>query len=123
MSIRKRTWETKDGPKEAWVVDYKDQAGKRRLKTFDRQKDAKAWWEGQASYEIKQGTHTPESASITVAEAAQNWLRKANLEGREASPNVRLQIRKQTSTDGPKSPSTSPKLDTLCCPAGFDADR
>ena len=23
MSIRKRTWKTKDGPKTAWVVDYK----------------------------------------------------------------------------------------------------
>jgi hypothetical protein len=33
MSIRKRTWKTAKGDaKEAWVVDYVDQAGKRRLK-------------------------------------------------------------------------------------------
>ena len=85
MSIRKRTWETKDGEHIAWVVDYKDQKGLRRLKTFARQKDAKAWWEGQAAYEIKQGTHTAESASITVAEAAENWIKRAELEGRERS--------------------------------------
>ena len=85
MSIRKRTWETKGGPKTAWVVDYKDQGGIRRLKSFARQKEAKAWWEGQTAYEIKQGTHTPESASITVAEAAANWIRRAELEGRERS--------------------------------------
>jgi hypothetical protein len=85
MSIRKRTWETTDGPKTAWVVDYKDQSGTRRLKTFEHQKDAKAWWEGHAAHEIKQGTHTPESASITVAEAGTNWIKRAELEGREAS--------------------------------------
>jgi integrase len=85
MSIRKRTWETTDGPKTAWIVDYKDQSGTRRLKTFARQKDARAWWEGHAAHEIKQGTHTPESASITVAEAGANWIKRAELEGREAS--------------------------------------
>jgi len=85
MSIRKRTWETTDGPKTAWVVDYKDQARKRRLKTFDRQKDARAWWEGHAAHEIKQGTHTPESKSITVNEAADIWLRYLEVEGRERS--------------------------------------
>ena len=36
MSIRKRTWKTAKGEaKEAWVVDYVDQGGKRRLKTFE----------------------------------------------------------------------------------------
>ncbi len=35
MSVRKRAWTTPRGEqKEAWVVDYVDQAGKRRLKTF-----------------------------------------------------------------------------------------
>ncbi len=61
-------------------MDYKDHAGKRRLKTFARQKEAKAWWEGQAAYEIKQGTHTADSASITVAEAAEFWIRRGEVE-------------------------------------------
>jgi hypothetical protein len=85
MSIRKRTWKTEDGTKEAWVVDYKDQQGKRRLKTFPLKKDATAWWEGHAAHEIKQGTHTPESTSITVAEAGANWIKWAELEGLERS--------------------------------------
>jgi len=83
MSIRKRTWETTDGPKTAWVVDYKDQSGTRRLKTFTRQKDARAWWDGHAGHEVARGTHTPESASITVAEAGANWIKWAELEGLE----------------------------------------
>lgn len=39
MSVRKRTWKTAKGEtKEAWVVDYADQTGKRRLRTFGRKK-------------------------------------------------------------------------------------
>ncbi len=34
---------------------------------------------------MKQGTHTPASASITVAEAAENWIKRAELDGRERS--------------------------------------
>ncbi len=85
MSIRKRTWTTKEGEQTAWVVDYKDQAGKRRLKTFKTQGAAKDWWQGKAAPEIMRGTHTPESASITVAEAAENWIKRAEIEGRERS--------------------------------------
>jgi integrase len=74
MSIRKRTWKTAKGEaKEAWVVDYVDQAGKRRLKTFRKLKEADAF-NTRAWFEITQGTHTPDSDSITVAEAAEKWL-------------------------------------------------
>jgi hypothetical protein len=35
MSVRKRTWKTAAGEeRQAWIVDYADQAGQRRLKTF-----------------------------------------------------------------------------------------
>ena len=41
MSVRKRQWQTGKGVAiEAWVVDYVDRAGKRRLKTFPRKKEA-----------------------------------------------------------------------------------
>jgi integrase len=74
MSIRKRTWKTAKGDaKEAWVVDYVDQAGKRRLKTFGKQKEADAF-NTRARFEITQGMHTPDSDSITVAKAAEKWL-------------------------------------------------
>jgi integrase len=33
-SVRKRTWTTGGKVKTAWVVDYFDQHGRRRLKTF-----------------------------------------------------------------------------------------
>lgn len=74
MSIRKRTWKTAKGEqKEAWVVDYVDQGGNRRLKTFERKKEADAWWK-KAGFQIGEGTHTPDSQSVTVAEAGDRWL-------------------------------------------------
>ena len=43
MSIRKRSWKSAGEDKTAWVIDYVDQHGKRRLKTFTLKKDAEAW--------------------------------------------------------------------------------
>jgi integrase len=84
MSIRKRSWTTAKGEqKEAWVVDYADTAGKRRLKTFERKKDADVWWR-KVGNEIVEGVHTPDSQSVVVAEAAGLWLetcRANHLEG------------------------------------------
>jgi integrase len=76
MSIRKRTWKTSKGiEKEAWVVDYVDkiEGGKRRLKAFDKKKDATNF-AASASVEVRAGTHTADSASITVAEAGKLWI-------------------------------------------------
>lgn len=42
-SIRRRIWTTPQGEKTAWLVDYRDAAGKRRAKQFSRKKDAEAW--------------------------------------------------------------------------------
>jgi integrase len=36
-------------------------------------------------HEVKLGTHTPHSTSLTVAQAAEDWLRYVELEGRERS--------------------------------------
>ncbi|HEX4409042.1 MAG TPA: tyrosine-type recombinase/integrase [Xanthobacteraceae bacterium] len=74
MSIRKRNWKGADGqPKAAWVVDYVDQGGKRRLKTFERKKDAEDF-QTTAKVEIRSGIHTADSASVTVVEAGERWL-------------------------------------------------
>jgi integrase len=44
MSVRKRTWTTSKGEeREAWIVDYVDQTGERKLKTFATKKEADAW--------------------------------------------------------------------------------
>jgi integrase len=78
MSVRKRTWKSgADGvEKTAWIVDYADQNGTRRLKTFAKKKLADAF-ANNAKMEIRHGTHTADSASITVAEAGELWIATA----------------------------------------------
>lgn len=71
LSVRKRTWTTSKGiEREAWVVDYVDktEGGKRRLKSFDKKKDA-VNFAATARVEVRAGAHTADSQSITVAEA------------------------------------------------------
>src|ERR1700752_1076289 len=95
MSVRKRTWKTSKGEtKEAWVVDYADQTGKRRLRTFDRKSKAKDF-AAIATNEIKQGVHTPESMSPIVSEAVEQWLEDCGARGLERATLV--QYRKHVS--------------------------
>jgi integrase len=68
--------------KTAWVADYTDQHGKRRLKTFPSKKAADGWLV-RTRGEIRDGTHTPESTSVTVGEAAAAWLKHCEAEGLE----------------------------------------
>jgi integrase len=74
MSVRKRAWTTSKGEqKEAWVVDYVDQGGTRRLKTFAKKKVADSF-AATANVEIRAGIHTADSESVTVAKAGELWL-------------------------------------------------
>ena len=74
MSVRKRSWKTRTGEaKEAWVVDYVDQRGRRHLKTFARKRDADAH-HASVSVDVRAGTHTADRDSITVTEAGRLWL-------------------------------------------------
>jgi integrase len=85
MAVRKRKWTTKSGERrEAWVVDYTDRAGDRHIETYARKKDAD---DAHAAIlvSIGQGTHTAISKSISVAEAAGDWIAHVELEGRERS--------------------------------------
>ena len=85
MSVRKRAWTTSKGvEKEAWVVDYVDQAGKRRLKTFAKKKAADNFG-ATANVEIRAGIHTADSASKTIAEAGRLWLETGDKAGLERS--------------------------------------
>lgn len=82
-SIRKRSWTTPHGEqKVAWLVDYRDSTGERRAKQFARKKDAEAW-ATQAAYQVSQGTHTPDSISITFRKAAEQWVERARRDGLE----------------------------------------
>jgi integrase len=83
MSVRKRAWITsKGGHKEAWVVDYVDQAGERHLKTFSKKKAADNY-AATANVEIRAGIHTADSASITVTEAGKLWIETCDRNGLE----------------------------------------
>jgi integrase len=85
MSVRKRKWTTRNGEaRESWIVDYADQDGARHIKTFTRKKDADAH-ASQVGVDIRAGIHTPVSKSITVAQAADDWITSVELDGREAA--------------------------------------
>lgn len=74
MSVRKRTWENGDGSQgEAWVASYTDQGGKRRIRSFDRKRDADDF-HASVSTDMRSGLHVPDSQSIMVAEAGRMWL-------------------------------------------------
>ena len=84
-TIKKRRWLTKNGEwKEAWRLRYVDSSGKERQKQFDRKGDAEAY-RIKVGWEVSQGTHTPDSASITVAKAADLWIERARQQELERS--------------------------------------
>lgn len=85
MSVRKRSWVTRKGEqKEAWIVDYTDQQGDRHIETFARKKEADEY-HSQVNVDVRQGVHTAPNKSLTVAQAADDWLAHIKSEKRERS--------------------------------------
>ena len=86
--VRKRTWKNKAGEQTAWIADYfapgKNGKPERHIKTFATKKEASAYLV-TAQGEVQRGVHTPESTSITLAEAARLWLDRGELEKLERS--------------------------------------
>lgn len=82
MSVRKRLWGEGEAAKEAWVVDYVDGQGKRRLKTFGRKKEADAF-SATARVEVQAGIHVADNATITVERAGALWLASGAAQGLE----------------------------------------
>ncbi|TJV34664.1 MAG: site-specific integrase, partial [Mesorhizobium sp.] len=77
MSVRKRKWTTAKGvQKEAWLVDYTDQHGKRHAKTFDKKKDADAY-ASATDVEVRGNSHVADSDTITVEQAGKLWVKRA----------------------------------------------
>ncbi|MET3926632.1 tyrosine-type recombinase/integrase [Devosia sp. 2618] len=74
MSVRKRSWTTKGVEKTAWVVDYTDGQDTRRLKTFAKKKDADQF-AAIATVEVRSGTHVSDTVSISVKDAAEDWMK------------------------------------------------
>ena len=85
MSVRKRTWLNANGSKgQAWVAEYTDHEGKRRLRTFGTKQEADSFRVGVTG-ELRAGTHVPDSQSVTVAEAGRLWLKRCEADGLEQS--------------------------------------
>lgn len=85
MSVRKRTWKDGKGEeKSAWVVNYTDAKGIRRLKSFTKKKDADAF-EASAKVEVRAGVHVADAASVTVEKAGSLWLASGEAAGLERS--------------------------------------
>jgi integrase len=83
MAVRRRTWRTKRGERrEAWVVDFVDKDGDRHIETFERKRDADARHD-TVRVDVRAGIHTAASKSLTVAEAAEDWIAGVMLRGRE----------------------------------------
>ena len=73
MAIQIRKWKTASGEqKEAYIVRY-SKDGKRHIETFERKKEAEARW-AQIKVDLGDGTNVAPSQSITVAQAAGEWL-------------------------------------------------
>ena len=84
-TIKKRRWRTKTGEwKEAWRLRYTDAGGRERQKQFERKGDAEAY-RIKVGWEVSQGTHTPDGASITVSKAADLWIERARQQELERS--------------------------------------
>jgi len=91
--VRKRTWKGPGGePRDAWVVDYVDQQGDRHIKTFAKKRDADAH-HAIVGAAVRAGTHTADSKSVTVAEAAELWLESCAAAGLERTTMVAYQQR------------------------------
>jgi integrase len=75
MSVRKRSWKTAKGEeKEAWIVDYTNQSGERHIETFEKKKEADARHD-EVRQQVRHGTHI--STKLTIAQAGENWIAKA----------------------------------------------
>src|SRR6516165_2982887 len=62
-----------DPRRSAWICHYR--AGDTwHIKTFDKKKDAAAYHD-KVRVDVKEGVHTAPSKSITVKQAAADWIR------------------------------------------------
>jgi len=84
MSVRKRL--LSDG-QTRWQTDYKDNAGIRRHRQFATKREAEAFLT-KARSEVVAGIHTPDSASITVSEAADLWLARCERDALEPTTTL-----------------------------------
>jgi integrase len=88
MAIRERAWVWNGKTKKAWVYEWTDLKGKRRLKTCKTKKQASEF-EATTRVDIKAGTHIADGDSITVAQAGELWLATCEEDGLKRSSVAR----------------------------------
>jgi integrase len=91
MSVRERKWESKDGVRTAWVCQWDDADGKQRQKTFTRKRAAKAH-EVEVRGELEDGTHVPDSQSVTFGTAGKFWLDRKRINKNAKSSQVTYEV-------------------------------
>ena len=114
MSVRTRRWLTSSGraagrhlDRAAHLIDYVDGEGTRRTKQFPcaintggtctSQYKCDAWktaehWSAKVRVAVDAGSYIPDSQSITVAEAGQNWLERAKKGSADRDPVERATL-------------------------------
>lgn len=80
-TVRKRTLPSGNS---VWLAEYRDGAGKRRFKQFDKRKEADEFLLTVRG-EVREGVHVALSQSTTIAQAADAWLKAVAAAGRELS--------------------------------------
>jgi integrase len=80
MAIRQRTWTWKGKEKSAWVIEYTDLKGVRRLKTFKTKREAQDFG-ATTRVDIRRGVHVADADSITVADAGKLWVAAGESDG------------------------------------------
>ncbi len=90
MAIRQRKWLWKGQERKAWVLEYRDGAGKRRLKTFRTKRDAIDYG-ATARVDISSETHVADAESLTVRDAGKLWLATGEQNCLERSTRTRNQ--------------------------------
>ena len=94
MGVRQRTWTTRKGElRQAYVCEYTDAKGKwPRLKTFTTKKQATDF-AAKTHTDVREGKHIVESTSITVADAAEEWIEAVRAGRNERGPAEASTIR------------------------------
>lgn len=90
MTVRKRTWAGPDDKERTgWQVDYLDQNGVRRRKLFSKTvkgktaRDQARDFDKKTGGEVLDGTHVPDTETVTVEHAGKNWLKSGAAAGLE----------------------------------------
>jgi integrase len=73
-SVRKRKWTHKGVEREAWVVTYTDQVGTRRMKTFEKKKDADAH-RAKVEVELGEGVHLSGVVAKPIRHVVEQYIR------------------------------------------------